>query len=143
MLAWIRGKYDGGAIPIRFFLVPYRVISDTYGVFVYDADAGFIQGFEPSLDFRFHGYHHGVMVIRHKDGTLYSAVGGRGLAGPHKDNRLRPIPTLVTQWGDWTARYPDTVAYHMFPKYQPEELPTTHVESSVKSRIKTERTLER
>ena len=27
VLAWIRGKYDGGAIPYRWFLVPYRVIS--------------------------------------------------------------------------------------------------------------------
>src|SRR5579884_105381 len=49
VLAWTRGKYDGGAIPWRFFLVPYRVISDTYGVFVYDADAGFVRGYEPSL----------------------------------------------------------------------------------------------
>src|SRR5580692_9801260 len=24
---WIRGKYEGGGIPLRFFLVPYRVIS--------------------------------------------------------------------------------------------------------------------
>src|SRR5262249_1610701 len=43
VLAWIRGKYDGGAIPYRWFLVPYRVISDTYGVFVYDADADFVR----------------------------------------------------------------------------------------------------
>src|SRR5688500_18423124 len=57
--AWIRGNYDGGAIPLRFFLVPYRVISDTYGVFVYDADAGFVRGFEPSLDFTFYGWHNG------------------------------------------------------------------------------------
>src|SRR4051794_17126652 len=44
VLAWTRGKYDGGAIPIRFFLNPYRVISDTYGVFVFDPDAGFARG---------------------------------------------------------------------------------------------------
>src|SRR5437867_2559917 len=29
VLCWIRGKYDGGAIPFRFFLNRYRVISDT------------------------------------------------------------------------------------------------------------------
>jgi len=29
VVSWIRGKYDGGAIPYRWFLVPYRVISDT------------------------------------------------------------------------------------------------------------------
>src|SRR5262245_48516532 len=50
VLCWIRGKYNGGAIPLRFFLAPYRVISDTYGVFIYDADAGFVRGFEPSRD---------------------------------------------------------------------------------------------
>ena len=31
VLMWTRGKYDGGAIPVRFFLNPYRVISDSYG----------------------------------------------------------------------------------------------------------------
>ena len=40
VLCWVRdAKYQGGAIPFRFFLNPYRVISDTYGVFVYDPDA--------------------------------------------------------------------------------------------------------
>src|SRR5262249_31591762 len=33
VLCWTRGYSDGGAIPYRFFLNPYRVISDTYGVF--------------------------------------------------------------------------------------------------------------
>src|SRR5712692_2121343 len=55
VLCWIRGYSDGGAIPHRFFLSPYRVISDTYGVFVYDADAGYARGYAPSLDFTFHG----------------------------------------------------------------------------------------
>src|SRR5262249_50853069 len=80
VLCWIRGKYDGGAIPYRFFLSPYRVISDTYGVFVYDPDAGYARGFAPSLDFRFHGWYNGVMVMRHQDGTLYSCLTGRALA---------------------------------------------------------------
>src|SRR5437764_8295935 len=53
VLAWTRGKYDGGAIPIRFFLTTYRVISDTYGTFVYDPDAGYAPAFPPSLDYRF------------------------------------------------------------------------------------------
>src|SRR5262249_39622916 len=48
VLCWVRdtkGQYNGGAIPFRFFLNPYRVISDSYGVFVYDPDAGFSRGF--------------------------------------------------------------------------------------------------
>src|ERR1700684_2762191 len=61
VLCWIRGYSDGGVIPYRFFLNPYRVISDTYGVFVYDPDAGYARAFEPSLEFSFHGYRNGVM----------------------------------------------------------------------------------
>jgi len=83
-LAWIRGKYDGGAIPYRWFLVPYRVISDTYGVFVYDADADFVRGWPASLDYRFHGWRNGVMVMRHADGTLFDCLTGLAFDGPRK-----------------------------------------------------------
>lgn len=136
VLCWIRGKYDGGAIPFRFFLVPYRVISDTYGVFVLDTDAGFVRGFEPSLDFEFHGFYRGVMVIRNKaDGTLYSALSGRALSGPKKGNSLKPVPTLSARWGHWLKMYPDTVAYHMFPKHVPLDFPTSVTAASKQSRI--------
>src|SRR5262245_14175224 len=66
VLCWIRGYSNGGAIPIRFFLNSYRVISDSYGVFVYDPDAGYARGFAPSYDFSFYGWRHGVMVMEHK-----------------------------------------------------------------------------
>jgi hypothetical protein len=134
VLCWIRGYSDGGAIPIRFFLSPYRVISDTYGVFVYDPDAGFARGFAPSLDFTFHGWRNGVLVMKHKDGTLYSGLTGVAFAGPNKGTRLKPVPTLVSDWGFWLGRYPGAVAYHMFDKYQPVELPDKVHEDSRKSR---------
>ncbi|MGH7169329.1 MAG: hypothetical protein ACRELG_03520, partial [Gemmataceae bacterium] len=134
VLCWIRGYSDGGAIPLRFFLTPYRVISDTYGVFVYDADAGFVRGFAPSVDFRFHGWRNGVMVMRHKDGTLYSCLTGLAFDGPNKGKRLPPVPTLVSNWGFWLKRDPGAVAYHMFDKYQPRELPDKINEDSRKSR---------
>jgi hypothetical protein len=134
VLCWLRGYSDGGAIPMRFFLAPYRVISDTYGVFVYDPDAGFARGFAPSLDFRFHGWRNGVMVMKHKDGTLYSALTGIAFAGPKKGTRLRAVPTLVSDWGEWLKRYPGGVAYHMFDKYKPVALPTALNEDSRKSR---------
>src|SRR5689334_15161969 len=67
VLCWTRGYSDGGAIPFRFFLNSYRVISDSYGVFVHDADAGFARGYLPSYQFRFHGWRNGVMVMKHKD----------------------------------------------------------------------------
>src|SRR2546422_9357974 len=91
VLAWIRGKYDGGAVPFRFFLVPYRVISDTYGVWVYDAEAGFVRGYEASLDFSFYGWRNGIMVIQHKDGTVFSALSGRAFDGPRKGHALERV----------------------------------------------------
>jgi hypothetical protein len=135
-LCWTRGKYDGGAIPIRFFLNTYRVISDTYGVFVYDPDAGFARAFEPSLDFRFYGWHKGVMAMQHKDGTIYSCLSGRAIAGPKKGTELKWIPTIVSEWGWWLKQYPGTVAYHMFDKYMATELPANPSEDSLKSRTK-------
>src|SRR6266511_320867 len=134
VLAWTRGYSDGGAIPLRFFLNPYRVISDTYGVFVYDPDAGYARGFAASLDFTFYGWRNGVIVMKHKDGTLYSCLTGIAFDGPRKGDRLKPVPTLMSDWGFWLKRYPQAVAYHMFDKYRPIELPATEHPNSVKSR---------
>jgi hypothetical protein len=141
VLAWTRGYSDGGAVPIRFFLAPYRVISDSYGVFVYDPDAGYARGFAPSYEFRFHGWRNGVMVMRHKDGTLYSCLTGLAFEGPKKGARLKSTPTLVSDWGYWLEKYPGAVAYHMFDKYQPVELPTKEDPDSTKSRVEPDRRL--
>jgi hypothetical protein len=136
VLCWIRGYSEGGAIPMRFFLSPYRVISDSYGVFVYDPDAGYARGFAPSYEFRFHGWRNGVMVMKHKDGTLYSCLSGLAFDGPRKGTRLTPAPTVVSDWGFWLEKYPGAVAYHMYDKYQPKELPTQAEPDSVQSRTK-------
>src|SRR5712692_3013790 len=138
VLAWIRGKYDGGAVPFRFFLVPYRVISDTYGVWVYDADAGFVRGYEASLDFSFHGWRNGIMVIKHKDGTLFSALSGLAFDGPRKGERLKPLATIQSDWGHWVKAYPKTVAYNMFDKYQPVDLPKAATPQSVSTRSRSD-----
>jgi hypothetical protein len=135
VLMWTRGYSDGGAIPIRFFLSKHRVISDSYGVFVYDPDAGFARGFAPSYNFAFHGWRNGVMVIKDtKDGTLYSALSGLAFDGPKKGQRLKSVPTLTTTWGELMATYPDAVAYQMFDKYQPVPLPKEPNAESVKTR---------
>jgi hypothetical protein len=136
VLCWLRGYSEGGVIPIRFFLNPYRVISDSYGVFVYDPDAGFARGFTASYDFRFHGWRNGVMVMKHKDGTLYSSLTGVAFEGPKTGNRLEPLPTLVSDWGFWFQKYPGAVAYQMFDKYQPVALPQAENADAVKSRGK-------
>ena len=133
-LCWIRGYSDGGVIPYRFFLNPYRVISDSYGVFVYDPDAGFARAFSPSYLFTFHGWRNGVMVMKHKDGTLYSCLTGLAFDGPKKGTRLQTVPAVVSTWGDWLERYPGAVAYHMFSKYEPQELATTLDPDSTRSR---------
>jgi hypothetical protein len=134
VLAWTRGYSDGGAIPVRFFLAPHRVISDSYGVFVYDPDAGFARGFAPSFEFRFHGWRNGVMVMKHQDGTLYSCLSGVAFEGPRAGTRLTPVPTVVSDWGWWLEKYPDAVAYHMFEKYKPVDLPAGENPDSAKSR---------
>ncbi len=134
VLCWVRGKYDGGAIPYRWFLVPYRVISDTYGVFVYDADTDFVRGYPASLDFRFHGWRNGAMVMRRQDGTLFDCVTGDAFEGPGKGERLTPIPTLETDWGPWPKSSPGTVAYQMIPRFQPQPIPLIGLSESRESR---------
>ena len=141
VLCWIRGYSDGGAIPYRFFLNQYPVISDTYGVFVHDADAGFARAFAPSLDFTFYGWRKGVMVMKHKDGTLYSCLSGVAFAGPKKGTRLKAVPALVSTWGEWLKRYPHAVAYHMFEKYTPVEPSAQTAKESLKSRGPADRRL--
>jgi RNA polymerase sigma factor (sigma-70 family) len=141
VLCWVRGPYDGGAIPLRFFLNTHRVISDKYGVFVHDPDAGYARGFAPSLDFRFHGWRNGVLVLRHKDGTLYSGLSGRAFDGPRKGSRLEAVPTLMSAWGSWLQRYPEGVVYRMDEKYQPVALPTTVHADSCHSRGPADRRL--
>jgi len=123
VLAWIRGYSDGGGIPYRFFFSRYPVISDTYGVFIHDHEAGFVQAFEPSLDFSFHGFRNGILVMRHKDGTLYSALSGIAFEGPQKGKRLKPVPNLATTWGYWFRAYPHAVMYQLYDKYQPADYP--------------------
>jgi hypothetical protein len=134
VLCWIRGKYDGGAIPYRWFLVSYRVISDTYGVFVYDADAGFVRGFPASLDYRFHGWRNGVMVMRHNDGTLFDCLTGLAFDGPRKGERLTPIATIESDWGPWLKANPGTVAYAMVSKFEPQSSPASVLPESKKTR---------
>lgn len=136
VLCWTRGYSDGGAIPLRFFLNTYRVISDSYGVFVYDPDAGYARGFAASYNFEFHGWRNGVMVMKDKtDDTIFSCLSGVAVEGKRKGERLTPIPTIETTWGEVMRRNPNAVAYHMFENYTPSELPTKSNEDSVRSQL--------
>ncbi len=139
VLCWIQVQTDGyindGAVPIRFFLSKYRVLHDGWGVWVYDPDAGFARGFAPDGGpFQFHGWRNGIMVMKGKDGSLYSCLTGIAFEGLQKGNRLEPRPTLVSDWGFWHEEFPQAVAYTMYDKYQPVELPTVPHEDSLATR---------
>ncbi len=74
------------------------------------------------------------MVIKSGDGTLYSSLSGMAFDGPQKGHRLQPEPTLVTEWGFWRKRYPQAVAFTMYDKFKPADLPTVVDEDSRRSR---------
>lgn len=126
VVAWLRGAHNGGAIPLRHFLAAPRVINDTYGLFFYDADGGYVSAFKKDYGYEFYGWRGGVMVVRGKDGTLWSALTGQAFEGPQKGKRLERIPSTVTDWGHWLMLHPESTAYDLFDgkKYPSGKLPT-------------------
>ena len=54
-------KVAPGAHVGRLFLNPYRVISDTYGVFVYDPDAGFAELENRVAQARYGTFNYGII----------------------------------------------------------------------------------
>lgn len=126
VIAWIRGVHNGGAIPIRHFLAAPRVINDTYGLFFYDPDGGYISAFKKDYGYTFYGWRGGVMVVKGRDGTLWSALSGAAFDGPQKGKRLERIPSFVTEWGHWLMLHPESTAYDLFDgkRYPMAGLPT-------------------
>jgi len=76
------------------------------------------------------------MVMKHKDGTLYSCLTGLAFEGPSKGQRLKAVATLTSDWGHWLRTYPQAVAYNMFDRYQATDLPARANDDSLKSRGK-------
>ena len=136
VIAWLRGAHNGGAIPIRHFLSAPRVINDTYGLFFYDPDGGYVAGFRKDYGYQFYGWRGGVMVVRGPDGTLWSALSGRALAGPKEGKRLERIPCLTTTWSHWLMLHPESTAYDLFDgkKYPLAELPSRISKESISNR---------
>ena len=89
VLAWLRAAHNGGAFPLRHFLAGSRVINDTYGLFFYDPDGGYVSAFRKDYGYELHGWRRGVMVVRGKDGTLWSALTGKAFEGPQKGKQLK------------------------------------------------------
>ncbi len=125
VLAWVRGAHNGGAIPVRHFLSGPRVINDTYGLFFYDPDGGYVAAFKKDYGYKFHGWRGGVMVAEGPDGTLWSALTGIAFEGPKKGQRLERVPSLTTTWEYWLMLHPESTAYDLFDgqKYTVTALP--------------------
>jgi hypothetical protein len=136
VIAWIRARHNGGAAPLRHFLAGPRVVNDTYGLFFYDPDGGYVAAYEKAYGYAFHGWRRGVMVVKHEDGTLFSALTGLGFAGPRTGQRLPRIPSLTTTWGHWLALHPESTAYDLFDgkRYPVVELPKAPDPASTASR---------
>ena len=134
VIAWLRAAHNGGAFPLRHFLSGPRVVNDTYGLFFYDPDGGFVSAFEKDYGYQFHGWHKGVMVVRGKDGTIWSSLSGRALSGPQQGAQLRRIPSLVTDWHYWMMLHPESTTYDLFDgdRYPTRELPT-EISTTVRS----------
>ena len=126
VIAWIRAAHNGGAIPIRHFLSAPRVINDTYGLFFYDPDGGYVAAYKKDYGFKFHGWRGGVMIAQGPDGSLYSALTGLAFQGPKKGQRLERVPSLTTEWGYWLMLHPESTAYDLFDgkRYASAPLPT-------------------
>ena len=126
VVAWLRAAHNGGAFPIRHFLAGPRVVNDTYGLFFYDPDGGYVAAYEKDYGYQFYGWRNGVMVVAGKDGTLWSALTGKAIAGPQQGKQLTRIPSLVTNWNYWLMLHPESTTYDLFDgtKYVSTPLPT-------------------
>src|SRR3989475_6227040 len=99
VLAWIRGAHNGGALLLRHFIAAPRVINDTYGLFFYDPDGGYASAFRKDYGYEFYGWRGGVMAVKSKDGTLWSALTRIAVEGAQKGQRLRSIPRPMSGRG--------------------------------------------
>jgi hypothetical protein len=126
VITWVRGAHNGGAIPIRLFLSAPRVINDTYGLFFFDPDGDYVSAFPKDYGYEFYGWRNGVMVVKGREGTLWSALSGRAFEGPQTGKQLHRIPSMVTTWSHWLMLHPESTAYDLFDgkKYPAESLPT-------------------
>ena len=125
VISWLRADHNGGAFPIRLFLAGPRVVNDTYGLFFYDPDGGYVAAYEKDYGYVFHGWRNGVMVAKGKDGTLWSALTGKAIDGPQKGKQLKRVPSLVTNWNYWLMLHPESTTYDLFDgkKYASTPLP--------------------
>src|SRR5258705_14023887 len=63
VVAWLRGPHNGGAISIRHFLSSPPGIKDTYGVFFYDPDGGYVRAVRKDYGYGFFSWRSGATVL--------------------------------------------------------------------------------
>ena len=114
VVAWLRAAHNGGAVLLRHFLSGPRVINDTYGLFFYDPDGGYVAAYKKDYGYSLYGWRSGVMIVKGKDGTLWSALTGLAIEGPQKGRRLQRIPNMTTTWEHWMMLHPESTAYDLF-----------------------------
>lgn len=126
VVAWLRGAHNGGAFPLRHFLAGTRVVNDTYGLFFFDPDGGYVAAYEKDYGYAFYGWRNGVMVVADKEGSLWSALSGKCIGGRKKGQRLKRIPSMTTHWSYWLMLHPESTTYNLFDgrKYTVVSLPT-------------------
>jgi hypothetical protein len=135
VISWIRGAHNGGAFPLRHFLAGSRVVNDTYGLFFYDPDGGYVAAYEKDYGFSFHGWRNGVMVVKGPDGSLWSALSGVCFEGPKQGESLKRVPSFVTDWQYWLMLHPESTAYDLFDgqRYAVTPLPVERSAESLQS----------
>lgn len=144
VIAWLRAAHNGGAFPIRLFLSGPRVVNDTYGLFFYDPDGGYVAAYEKDYGYRFRGWRNGVMVVSSEDGTLWSALTGKAFQGPQEGKVLKRIPSLSTDWGYWLMLHPESTTYDLFDgqRYASKPLPKAISRQSKESATQADSRLE-
>ena len=48
-------------------------------------------------------------------GSLWSHLLGEAMAGPLKGTTLKPIPSIITSWGEWREKHPNTTVLNLDP----------------------------
>jgi hypothetical protein len=46
-------------------------------------------------------------------GSLWSHILGEAMDGPLKGTTLKPIPSLITSWGEWKTKHPETTVMNL------------------------------
>ena len=138
VIAWLRAAHNGGAFPIRLFLAGPRVVNDTYGLFFYDPDGGYVAAYEKDYGYHFHGWRNEVMVVKGEDGTLWSALTGKAIEGPLKGKQLTRIPSMVTNWNYWLMLHPESTTYDLFDGQKYASTPLPKQEDASESRKRTD-----